>query len=72
MILAQASSNFKTFFETGLAVEEAVQLGILENTNNPNAFCAFHQMPGHATNDCHHLIDDGSIPMLNLRSKGGF
>ena len=34
MILAQASSDFKTFFETGLAVEEAVQLGILENADS--------------------------------------
>ncbi|KAI8543461.1 hypothetical protein RHMOL_Rhmol08G0220200 [Rhododendron molle] len=30
LILAQASFDFKTFFEIGLAVEEAVQLGILE------------------------------------------
>ena len=34
MILAQVSSDFKTFFETGLAVEEAVQLGILENVDS--------------------------------------
>ncbi|KAI8547531.1 hypothetical protein RHMOL_Rhmol07G0203300 [Rhododendron molle] len=166
MILAQASFDFKTFFETGLAVEEAVQLGILENTDsfsetkdvdpgsnstvygytnppcnptntdpaqtepvsqiiaqaskpkqprvfsqfpvplsmvferlvksgtikpllptpipqklptyhNPNAFCSFHQMPGHATDDCHrlrhkiqNLIDDGTIPIPDLRFEG--
>ncbi|KAI8538532.1 hypothetical protein RHMOL_Rhmol09G0110800 [Rhododendron molle] len=30
MVMTQACSDFKTFFDTGLAVEEAVQLGILD------------------------------------------
>ncbi|KAI8524391.1 hypothetical protein RHMOL_Rhmol13G0146600 [Rhododendron molle] len=30
MVMAQACSNFKTFFDTGLAVEEAIQLSILD------------------------------------------
>ncbi|KAH7852473.1 hypothetical protein Vadar_025178 [Vaccinium darrowii] len=46
--------------------------------HNPNAFCAFHQMPGHAIDECHclrhkiqDLIDNGSIfaPLVKLNTS---
>ncbi|KAH7846295.1 hypothetical protein Vadar_012235 [Vaccinium darrowii] len=46
--------------------------------HNPNALCAFHQMPGHATDECHRLrhkiqdlIDNGSIsaPLAKLNTS---
>ncbi|KAH7836661.1 hypothetical protein Vadar_004049 [Vaccinium darrowii] len=43
---------------------------ILPPSHNPNAFCSYHQMPGHHTNNCirlkhkvQDLIEDGTIPL---------
>lgn len=49
----------------------------LPSYHKPNAFCVFHQMPGHATDECHRLrhkiqdlIDNGSIstPLAKLNT----
>ncbi|KAI8542759.1 hypothetical protein RHMOL_Rhmol08G0164600 [Rhododendron molle] len=74
MILAQASSDFKTFFETGLAVEEAVQLGILEDADSfpetknvdPDSSSTLHGYTNLPSNPAN------TIPVLDLRSGGGF
>ncbi|KAI8535448.1 hypothetical protein RHMOL_Rhmol10G0175100 [Rhododendron molle] len=64
MVMAQACSDFKTFFDTGLAVEEVVQLGILDkpepapkpkkvyfgNSNNLFGNANYTNLPNTSTN----------------------
>ena len=71
---------YKELYEAGLLkpLQPTPLPQKLPSYHNPNAFCAFHQMPGHATDECHRLrhkiqdlIDNGSIsaPLAKLNTS---
>ncbi|KAI8572069.1 hypothetical protein RHMOL_Rhmol01G0170000 [Rhododendron molle] len=70
------SSVYETLLELGLIkpLPPTPLPQKLSSSHNPNAYCAFHQMPGHATNSCFRLrhtiqdlVDNGTIAVPDHR-----
>jgi hypothetical protein len=68
---APLSSVYKELFKDGLLepLQPKPLPKKLPSSHDPDAFCAFHQVPGHATDKCQrlrheiqNLIDNGTLP----------